>query len=112
MSCDQCGDYNVSAETNARAHANPQNKQTKRNRYKKQKHRCEKELGDRCEMGGFTRLLHSGQPDDLMDEVPTFVAQPLPESVVAHDWYPVLNRPWAFMQWVQQVRCRRRRRCC
>ena len=54
-------------------------------------------------MGGFTRLLHSGQPDDLMMEVPTFVAQPLPESVVAHDWYPVLNRPWAFAQWVAQV---------
>jgi hypothetical protein len=51
-------------------------------------------------MGGFTRLLHSGEPDDLMDEVPTFVASPLPESVVAHDWYPVLNRPYAFAQWV------------
>ena len=55
-------------------------------------------------MGGFTRLLHSGQPDDLMHEVPTFVAAPLPESVVAHEWYPVLNRPWAFAQWVAQVR--------
>jgi hypothetical protein len=29
-------------------------------------------------MGGFTRLLHSGEPDDLMDEIPTWVAQPLP----------------------------------
>lgn len=26
-------------------------------------------------MGGFTRLLHSGQADDLMEEVPTYVAQ-------------------------------------
>jgi hypothetical protein len=64
---------------------------------------CERDLKERCEMGGFTRLLHSGQADDLMEEVPTFVADPLPESVVAHDWYPVLNRPWAFMQWVQKV---------
>jgi hypothetical protein len=54
-------------------------------------------------MGGFTRLLHSGKPDDLMEEVPTFVADPLPESVVAHEWYPVLNRPWAFAQWVKKV---------
>lgn len=76
-------------------------------RYKRQKYLCEKQLGDKCEMGGFTRLLHSGEPDDLMGEVPTFVASPLPESVVKHDWYPVLNRPWAFMQWVQQVRRRR-----
>jgi hypothetical protein len=67
---------------------------------------CETTLKDRCEMGGFTRLLHSGKPDDLMDEVPTFVADPLPESVVAHEWYPVLNRPWAFLQWVQKVRGR------
>lgn len=51
-------------------------------------------------MGGFTRLLHSGAPDDLMGEIPTFVAQPLPESVVPHEWYPVLNRPYAFVQWV------------
>jgi hypothetical protein len=52
-------------------------------------------------MGGFTRLLHSGQADDLMDEVPTFVAQPLPNSVVPHDEYPVLNRPYAFLQWIR-----------
>ena len=85
---------------------NPRKPQRNRRpkRYKKQKHVCEAELGDRCEMGGFTRLLHSGQPDDLMHEVPTFVAAPLPESVVAHEWYPVLNRPWAFAQWVAQVR--------
>ncbi len=37
-------------------------------------------------MGGFTRLLHSGQEDDLMQEIPTFVAQPLPEEVVPHSW--------------------------
>lgn len=33
------------------------------------------------EMGGFTRVLHSGKPDSLMDEIPTFVAQPLPAGM-------------------------------
>eukprot|EP00878_Enallax_costatus_P035440 GHUV01039520.1.p1 GENE.GHUV01039520.1~~GHUV01039520.1.p1 ORF type:complete len:150 (-),score=21.38 GHUV01039520.1:282-731(-) len=70
-------------------------------RYLKQKAECDKT--PTCEMGGFTRLLHSGQPDDLVSEVPTFVAQPLPESVVAHEYYPVLNRPYALLQWVQQT---------
>lgn len=57
---------------------------------------CETE--PRCEMGGFTRLLHSGQEDDLVNEIPTYIADPLPNSVVEHEWYPVLNRPYAFMQ--------------
>lgn len=30
------------------------------------------------EMGGFTRILHSGKADKFMEEIPTFVAQPLP----------------------------------
>lgn len=30
------------------------------------------------EMGGFTRLLHSGRPDNVMDEIPTFIVDPLP----------------------------------
>ena len=34
----------------------------------------------KCDMAGFTRVLHSGQPDDLMDEIPTFVATPLPDE--------------------------------
>ena len=38
-----------------------------------------------------------------MDEMPTFVADPLPNSVIEHDWYPVLNRPYAFLQWVQKA---------
>lgn len=33
------------------------------------------------EMGGFTRILHSGKPDKYMDEIPTFVAQPLPAGM-------------------------------
>jgi hypothetical protein len=31
-----------------------------------------------ADMGGFTRVLHSGKPDGLMDEIPTFVVDPLP----------------------------------
>lgn len=33
------------------------------------------------EMGGFTRILHSGNPDNLMDEIPTFVVDPLPKGL-------------------------------
>lgn len=33
------------------------------------------------EMGGFTRILHSGKPDKYMDEIPTFIAQPLPAGM-------------------------------
>ncbi|KAL6523883.1 Hydroxyproline O-arabinosyltransferase 1 [Orobanche minor] len=54
-----------------------------------------------AEMGGFTRILHSGQPDRFMDEIPTFVAQPLPAGM--DQGYIVLNRPWAFVQWLQQA---------
>ncbi|KAL6606085.1 hypothetical protein ACP70R_041738 [Stipagrostis hirtigluma subsp. patula] len=34
-----------------------------------------------AEMGGFTRILHSGRPDEFVDEIPTFVADPLPEGI-------------------------------
>lgn len=33
------------------------------------------------DMGKFTRVLHSGKPDKLMDEIPTFVVDPLPEGL-------------------------------
>ena len=33
------------------------------------------------EMGGYTRILHTGQPDNLMEEIPTWVAQPLPAGM-------------------------------
>lgn len=33
------------------------------------------------EMGEFTRILHSGKPDNLMDEIPTFVVDPLPAGL-------------------------------
>lgn len=57
--------------------------------------------GPNSEMGGFTRILHSGKPDEYMDEIPTFVAQPLPSGM--DQGYIVLNRPWAFVQWLQQA---------
>ncbi|KAG6548902.1 hypothetical protein Mapa_009665 [Marchantia paleacea] len=53
------------------------------------------------EMGGFTRVLHSGVPDNVMDEIPTVVVDPLP---VGEDrGYVVLNRPWAFVQWLRKA---------
>ena len=33
------------------------------------------------EMGGFTRILHSGKPDNLMNEIPTVVVDPLPPGL-------------------------------
>ncbi len=44
-------------------------------------------------MGGFTRILHSGVADDLMDEVPTLVVDKLPDSALKDTGYVVLNRP-------------------
>ncbi|KAI5064129.1 hypothetical protein GOP47_0020799 [Adiantum capillus-veneris] len=53
------------------------------------------------EMGGFTRILHSGTNDHLMMEIPTVVVDELPKGV--DQGYVVLNRPWAFVQWLQRV---------
>ncbi|VVA96995.1 unnamed protein product [Arabis nemorensis] len=53
------------------------------------------------DMGGFTRILHSGNPDNLMDEIPTFVVDPLPPGL--DRGYVVLNRPWAFVQWLERA---------
>ncbi|KAF9596843.1 hypothetical protein IFM89_013891 [Coptis chinensis] len=53
------------------------------------------------DMGGFTRVLHSGSPDNLMDEIPTFVVDPLPAGL--DRGYIVLNRPWAFVQWLEKA---------
>ncbi|XP_047075425.1 hydroxyproline O-arabinosyltransferase 1-like [Lolium rigidum] len=53
------------------------------------------------DMGGFTRILHSGKPDEFVREIPTFVADPLPEGT--DQGYIVLNRPWAFVQWLQKA---------
>lgn len=32
-------------------------------------------------MGEFTRILHSGKPDNLMEEIPSIVVDPLPEGL-------------------------------
>ncbi|OMO87399.1 hypothetical protein COLO4_20667 [Corchorus olitorius] len=53
------------------------------------------------EMGGFTRILHSGSPDNLMDEIPTVIVDPLPAGL--DRGYIVLNRPWAFVQWLEKT---------
>ncbi|XP_028770039.1 hydroxyproline O-arabinosyltransferase 3-like [Neltuma alba] len=53
------------------------------------------------EMGGFTRVLHSGTADNLMDEIPTVVVDPLPPGLDRGIY--CLNRPWAFVQWLQQA---------
>ncbi|KAF2291837.1 hypothetical protein GH714_035801 [Hevea brasiliensis] len=53
------------------------------------------------DMGKFTRILHSGKADNLMDEIPTFVVDPLPEGL--DRGYIVLNRPWAFVQWLEKA---------
>ncbi len=70
--------------------------------YKKIKAQCEAK--GKCQMGGFTRLLHSGKADDLMDEIPSYVVNPLPPDKQDHKGYVVLNRPYAFAQWTQQVK--------
>ena len=33
------------------------------------------------ETGGFTRILHSGKADNLMDEIPTVIVDPLPAGL-------------------------------
>ncbi|PSC67539.1 manganese resistance 1 [Micractinium conductrix] len=71
--------------------------------YKKVKEECERELGDKCAMGGYTRLLHSGAGDEFMEEIPTVVVDPLPpkyQEIAAG--YVVLDRPYAFKQWVDK----------
>ncbi|KAK7270618.1 hypothetical protein RJT34_25920 [Clitoria ternatea] len=37
--------------------------------------------GPESGMSGFTRILHYGKPDQFMDEIPTFAAQPLPAGM-------------------------------
>ncbi|PRW44917.1 hypothetical protein C2E21_6489 [Chlorella sorokiniana] len=71
--------------------------------YKKTREKCITEQGDACPMGGYTRLLHSGKPDDWMDEIPTVVVDPLPPDLAAvAAGYVVLERPYAFKQWAEK----------
>jgi len=50
--------------------------------------------------GGFTRVLHSERTDNLMDEIPSVVVDPLPKGV--DEGYVVLNRPYAIKQWLEK----------
>ena len=53
-------------------------------------------------MGGLTRLLHSGVPDDWMQEIPTVVVDPLPRDLERiADGHVMLRRPYAVQQWVK-----------
>eukprot|EP00892_Ulva_mutabilis_P007542 jgi/Ulvmu1/515/UM001_0523.1 len=52
-------------------------------------------------MGGYTRVLHCAEPDDIMHMVPTIRVDPLPKDYIAG--YPPLNRPWAFVQWLARA---------
>ncbi|KAG2438731.1 hypothetical protein HXX76_005276 [Chlamydomonas incerta] len=49
---------------------------------------------------GFTRILHRMKPDDLMNEIPTFRANPLHPK--CDEWcdFPVADRPNAVAQWI------------
>lgn len=74
-------------------------------RFLKRKAQCMAELGGNCEMGGFTRILHTGKPDDLVDQIPTFVAKPLrdPRWPEVPARYGQLNRPYAIWQWLNST---------
>lgn len=52
------------------------------------------EQGPEGQMGGFTRVLHEGRPDELMDEIPTCVVDRLSQEY----GFVVLSRPNALMQ--------------
>jgi len=56
------------------------------------------------EMTGFTRVLASshGMEDDLMQEMPTFVAEATGQEV--HLGFHVINRPWSLLKFVQSPR--------
>ncbi|PNH02423.1 hypothetical protein TSOC_011595 [Tetrabaena socialis] len=49
---------------------------------------------------GFTRILHRMKPDEVMDEIPTFRADPLHPK--CDEWcdFPVADRPNAVKQWI------------
>lgn len=56
------------------------------------------EQGPDGDMGGFTRVLHSGRPDHLMNEIPTHVVDRLSNE----HGFVVLSRPNAFVQWLKE----------
>jgi hypothetical protein len=52
------------------------------------------------DMGKFTRILHSGIPDKLMKEIPTFVVDPLPEGL---DRVRILLVPVFLLSFVKSI---------
>ena len=52
-------------------------------------------------IGGYTRVLHCNETDDIMHIVPTMQVTTLPDEYVGG--YPVLNRPWAIVQWLSRM---------
>ena len=58
------------------------------------------EQGAEGQMGGFTRVLHEGHPDDLMNEIPTCVVDRLQEEY----GFVVLSRPNAFLQMLEKCK--------
>lgn len=53
--------------------------------------------------GRIQRIVDMGEPDDLMQEIPTFLAKPLSKTVVNYSGYELLNRPYALLQWAYNV---------
>lgn len=53
-------------------------------------------------MGGYTRVLHCNETDDIMHMVPSIQVTAFSTEYVNH--YPVVNRPWAIVQWLSRVR--------
>mmetsp|Transcript_27021 Transcript_27021/g.59096 ORF Transcript_27021/g.59096 Transcript_27021/m.59096 type:complete len:635 (+) Transcript_27021:187-2091(+) len=51
----------------------------------------------------MTRILHRTTPDELMDEIPTFRAQPLQPECDKWCWFPVADRANAMQQWIDAV---------
>ncbi|EFJ50516.1 hypothetical protein VOLCADRAFT_88948 [Volvox carteri f. nagariensis] len=48
----------------------------------------------------LTRILHRTAPDEVMDEIPTFLAKPLQPECDKWCWFPVADRANAVQQWI------------
>ncbi|KAG2437347.1 hypothetical protein HXX76_006002 [Chlamydomonas incerta] len=48
----------------------------------------------------LTRILHRTTPDEVMDEIPTFIAQPLQPECDKWCWFPVADRANAMQQFI------------
>ncbi|PNW78775.1 hypothetical protein CHLRE_09g389763v5 [Chlamydomonas reinhardtii] len=48
----------------------------------------------------LTRILHRTTPDEVMDEIPTFIAQPLQPDCDKWCWFPVADRANAMQQFI------------